>query len=177
MKKHLLLSFLFIALLFSGCTPDDGVDMPEPEQSVEEQILGVWEKAESTANYYDKDGNPLYEGVWWDSHFEFEPPFVDNLFQFTENGLTSSYLNPRDSSITDEGFFNYRILEQDGKRVLEIEKKMYSPDKQSIAITAITDSTMTLQQEFKDVEYCEGDLGPCGHLVPLTVYTYKFRKK
>ena len=103
MKKHLL-SFLFVALLFSGCTPDDGVDMPVPEQSVEVQILGVWEKAEFTADYYDNDGNPMSLGFYYmDFYFESSPPFVDNLFRFDENVLTSSYLSPRDSSITDEG--------------------------------------------------------------------------
>lgn len=176
MKKHLL-PFLFIALFFSACTPDEDVDMPVPEQSVEEQILGVWEKAEFTANYYDKDGNPISLGDWMDFYFMSRPPFVDNLFLFDENGFTSSYLDPRDSSITVEENFNYQIFEQDGKHVLEIEKKTYDPDKQSFVITGITDSTMTWREERKNAEYCEGELGDCDYIVPLTVYTYTFRKK
>lgn len=117
MKKNLLLPVMFIALLFSGCQPDDDVDMPKPEKSISEQILGEW------------------------IHTPFNRPysFYDTFIEITY------YEDDEDAENYDghnKGQWNYyKVKEKDGKTFIEGEE----PNEGYVIyeITEFTDSTMT----------------------------------
>lgn len=62
MKKQFLLPFIFIALLFSGCQePDEDVDMPMPENTLDEKILGEWQLYESSVTSDVGDVEPFID--------------------------------------------------------------------------------------------------------------------
>ena len=181
MKKHLL-PFLFIALCFSACTPDEDVDMPMPDNSVEEQIQGLWLNYEfSDINYLDYAATdtlytyhypvftPLSQAFKFDEHMVY---FGSDPFSNIEPNNGPDVFPIGNSS-------PYYILKRDGKTYINYDNtKNYDGEATKELsgdweISSITDSTMTWIQELKNTSYIAGG---DDQNIPLTVYTLKFRR-
>ncbi|MBF9252801.1 hypothetical protein I2I11_05835 [Pontibacter sp. 172403-2] len=128
MKKQLLLPFLFIALYFSACTPDDNVDMPQPEpqKPISELIEGDWDlymqiDIDSSGNETPSTKNQtLVYSISNNSYYVIDYPY--------EGGAGGRY-------------GDYTIFESDGKNYIETDEDVSGHA--VFQITSITDSTMT----------------------------------
>ncbi|MBF9252440.1 hypothetical protein I2I11_03965 [Pontibacter sp. 172403-2] len=153
MKKHLLSLPLLLCLFFSACTPEDDVDMPMPENPVEEQILGDWLNYEEETEWYPHEGDtspdpdfadiyngnptPVQQGYRFDGHFIYkgERSLGGGAYDFPD-----IYTDPLSV---------YHIAKQDGKSYIEYSNTQWQ-------ISAITDSTMTWRRELKNTKIQEG---------------------
>lgn len=127
MKKYLLSLPLLLCLLFTSCTPDDGVDMPEPQpqKPVSELIEGDWDLY--TKIYIDSSGNEtpstrnqtLVYSISNNSYYVIDYPY--------EGGAGGRY-------------GDYTIFESGGKDYIETDEDVSGHA--VFQITSITDSTM-----------------------------------
>jgi len=133
MKKHLLLPFLFIALFFSACTPDEDVDMPIPDMKTpSEMIQGDWLNYESIYTAHRATDEVLVTTAVEKYKFE-----ADSVYLETFND--GNFLLP------------YHLSEKNNKTYISYGIwDVYMP--QEYEIVSITDSTMTWRKEDTNYE-------------------------
>jgi len=173
MKKHLLLSFLFIAIMFTGCQePDDDVDMPVPEKPVAEQIQGEWLNYQGSNEYFfNPDRTDPYEE--WNETFELTDAYRLDASNISRGyAITSDYDGAFSHYIyTDVDTAPYTVFKRpDGDY---IRYQIPGQQVQDWKIAAINDSTMTWEQEKRNMTYFSAGNEV---LVAVTLNTMKFRR-
>jgi len=139
MKKHLLLPFLFIALFFSACTPDEDVDMPipeKPDESFEQQLNGDWLVDVSVEWKVDEDGN-LYDEKTLSSYD------LEEWYTFGGKYLVYRYGDGDvDNVQTTELLGRYILTENSGRHFLSLYENSHA-ESQFSEITFEDEESMT----------------------------------
>ena len=179
MKKHLLSLPLLSCLLFAGCTPDEGIDMPMPENTLAKEIQGSWQLYESSVTYDEGLEEPVVDTDTSKQTFRFDG---HTLYFATESTNGPEYGLPGyvGWDIFEEGNTSpYYLIDQNDQTLIQYDSSLNPKGRTTLEphgqwiIDSITDSTMVWTQKHT---------GMYGVIVRNEFetdydFTYKFRKK